>query len=67
MRKVSFMRQRTTASGIPWSVFAITVAGAFVVALDLSIVNVAFPSIGRSIVRTTFSRIQSLTGLKRGC
>ncbi|MEY2458529.1 MAG: hypothetical protein QOG30_359 [Acidimicrobiaceae bacterium] len=42
------MTQRTSASGIPWSVFAITVAGAFVVALDLSIVNVAFPSIGRS-------------------
>ncbi|MEY2453140.1 MAG: hypothetical protein QOD92_2714 [Acidimicrobiaceae bacterium] len=42
------MTQRTSASGIPWSVFAITVAGAFVVALDLSIVNVAFPSITRS-------------------
>jgi EmrB/QacA subfamily drug resistance transporter len=40
--------QRTSASGIPWAVFAITVAGAFVVALDLSIVNVAFPSIERS-------------------
>jgi EmrB/QacA subfamily drug resistance transporter len=42
------MMQRTSASGIPWSVFAITVTGAFVVALDLSIVNVAFPSIERS-------------------
>jgi EmrB/QacA subfamily drug resistance transporter len=33
---------------IPWPVFFVAVAGAFVVALDLSIVNVAFPSIGRS-------------------
>jgi EmrB/QacA subfamily drug resistance transporter len=34
--------------GIPWPVFAVTVAAAFMVALDLSIVNVAFPSIRRS-------------------
>lgn len=33
---------------IPWTVFAITVTGAFMVALDLSIVNVAFPSIEES-------------------
>src|SRR5438270_701199 len=33
---------------LPWGVFAVTVAGAFMVALDLSIVNVAFPSITRS-------------------
>jgi EmrB/QacA subfamily drug resistance transporter len=33
---------------IPWAVFAITVTGAFMVALDLSIVNVAFPSIEES-------------------
>ena len=33
---------------IPWPVFFVTVAGAFVVALDLSIVNVAFPSIEAS-------------------
>jgi hypothetical protein len=33
---------------IPWPVFAVTVAGAFMVALDLSIVNVAFPSIEAS-------------------
>jgi EmrB/QacA subfamily drug resistance transporter len=33
---------------IPWRAFAVTVAGAFVVALDLSIVNVAFPSIEAS-------------------
>jgi EmrB/QacA subfamily drug resistance transporter len=33
---------------IPWPVFLVTVAGAFVVALDLSIVNVAFPSITAS-------------------
>ena len=37
-----------TRAGIPWPVFAVTVAGAFMVALDLSIVNVAFPSIERS-------------------
>src|SRR5688500_10837570 len=34
--------------GIPWPVFTVTVAAAFMVALDLSIVNVAFPSIRRS-------------------
>ena len=33
---------------IPWPVFAVTVAAAFMVALDLSIVNVAFPSIRQS-------------------
>src|SRR5258705_4894138 len=42
-----FMKQRST-SEIPWPVFAVTVAAAFMVALDLSIVNVAFPSIKRS-------------------
>ena len=36
------------APRIPWPVFLVTVAGAFVVALDLSIVNVAFPSIKAS-------------------
>ena len=45
---VRCMTQRTTTTGIPWSVFAVTVTGAFIVALDLSIVNVAFPSIERS-------------------
>ena len=39
---------RSHASSIPWPVFAVTVAAAFVVALDLSIVNVAFPSMRRS-------------------
>ena len=34
-----------TQPRIPWPVFFVAVAGAFVVALDLSIVNVAFPSI----------------------
>ena len=42
-----FMKQRS-GSGIPWTVFAVTVVAAFMVALDLSIVNVAFPSIKRS-------------------
>src|SRR5437660_4841180 len=42
-----FMTQRTRAE-IPWSVFTVTVAAGFMVALDLSIVNVAFPSIRRS-------------------
>lgn len=36
------------ADAIPRAVFAVTVTGAFVVALDLSIVNVAFPSIEAS-------------------
>src|SRR3954466_8987645 len=42
-----FMTQRTRAE-IPWPVFAVTVVAAFMVALDLSIVNVAFPSIKQS-------------------
>ena len=41
------MKQREQA-GIPWPGFAVTVAAAFMVALDPSIVNVAFPSICRS-------------------
>lgn len=40
--------KKRSGSEIPWPVFAVTVAAAFVVALDLSIVNVAFPSIERS-------------------
>ncbi len=46
------MTQRSAAraerGAIPWPVFAVTVTGAFMVALDLSIVNVAFPSIETS-------------------
>jgi EmrB/QacA subfamily drug resistance transporter len=42
---------------IPWPVFFVTVAGAFVVALDLSIVNVAFPSIERSFPDATTSTL----------
>jgi EmrB/QacA subfamily drug resistance transporter len=38
---------------LPWGAFAVTVAGAFVVALDLSIVNVAFPSIESSFSDAT--------------
>jgi len=48
--------------GIPWPAFAVTVAGAFVVALDLSIVNVAFPSIEASfpgVSTTTLSWVLS--------
>ena len=41
------MKQRS-GSQIPWPVFAVTVTAAFMVALDLSIVNVAFPSIRSS-------------------
>lgn len=41
------MKQPTT-DRLPLPVFAVTVTGAFVVALDLSIVNVAFPSIEAS-------------------
>lgn len=36
------------SSAIPWPVFVVTVSAAFIVALDLSIVNVAFPSIRES-------------------
>lgn len=52
-----FMKQRTP-SEIPWPVFAVTVAAGFMVALDLSIVNVAFPSITESfpaVSRATLS------------
>jgi EmrB/QacA subfamily drug resistance transporter len=42
-----FMK-KSSGSEIPWPVFVVTVAAAFMVALDLSIVNVAFPSIRRS-------------------
>jgi EmrB/QacA subfamily drug resistance transporter len=38
-------------------VFFVSVAGAFVVALDLSIVNVAFPSIGRSFPEASTSTL----------
>jgi EmrB/QacA subfamily drug resistance transporter len=42
---------------IPWPVFFVTVTGAFVVALDLSIVNVAFPSIEASFPDATTSTL----------
>jgi len=45
------------AGRIPWPVFAVTVAGAFVVALDLSIVNVAFPSIRESFPEASTSTL----------
>lgn len=38
----------TPSQAVPSAVFAVTVTGAFMVALDLSIVNVAFPSITAS-------------------
>jgi EmrB/QacA subfamily drug resistance transporter len=38
---------------VPRAVFALTVTGAFIVALDLSIVNVAFPSIRQSFPGTS--------------
>ena len=47
---------------VPRAVFAVTVTGAFVVALDLSIVNVAFPSIEASfpdVATTTLSWVLS--------
>ena len=54
---VSFMKEltdRNPASANPlaqpalWQVFAVTSLGAFVVSLDLSIVNVAFPALARA-------------------
>ena len=47
------MKQR---SEIPWPAFGVTVAAAFMVALDLSIVNVAFPSI-----RGSFPEVSTAT------
>ncbi|MFL6204853.1 MAG: MFS transporter [Acidimicrobiales bacterium] len=53
------MTQPTVSPGprMPWPVFSVAVAGAFVVALDLSIVNVAFPSIGRSFPEASTSTL----------
>src|SRR3990170_7378908 len=42
------MSERSSQSAIPWPGFAVTGTGAFMVARDLSIVNVAFPSIRQS-------------------
>jgi EmrB/QacA subfamily drug resistance transporter len=56
------MTQRSAEDRIPPAVFAVTVVGAFMVALDLSIVNVAFPSIQRSfddVSTTTLSWVLS--------
>lgn len=39
---------KPSSGDIPWPVFLVTVSAAFIVALDLSIVNVAFPSIRES-------------------
>ena len=47
-RRVRCMTQPSSPTALPRTVFAITVAGAFMVSLDLSIVNVAFPSIRAS-------------------
>lgn len=57
--KVSRMEQPSPprAARIPWPVFLVTVTGAFVVALDLSIVNVAFPSIERSFPEASTSTL----------
>src|SRR3954470_7557001 len=53
MRCMTQPTAEATGHGIPWPVFAVTVTGAFVVALDLSIVNVAFPSIKQSFPETS--------------
>ncbi|HUP84634.1 MAG TPA: MFS transporter [Acidimicrobiales bacterium] len=56
------MTKRSDEDRIPATVFAITVTGAFMVALDLSIVNIAFPSIERSfagVSTTTLSWVLS--------
>ena len=56
------MTQRSGDEKIPAAVFAVTVAGAFMVALDLSIVNIAFPSLTRSfasVSTTTLSWVLS--------
>ena len=50
------MKQPTT-DATPLPVFAVTVTGAFVVALDLSIVNVAFPSIEASFDEASTSTL----------
>ncbi|WP_436792893.1 MFS transporter [Actinospongicola halichondriae] len=49
MKQLKNSTESPTA-GVSWPIFAVTVAAAFMVALDLSIVNVAFPSIRTSFV-----------------
>src|SRR4051794_8696965 len=61
-RRVRFMTQPIEEPKLPLAVFAIAVAGAFMVSLDLSIVNVAFPSIRESfdtVSTTTLSWVLS--------
>src|SRR5688500_5727975 len=50
------MTQPNESGRLPRPVFAVTVAAAFMVALDLSIVNVAFPSI-----RSSFPDVSAAT------
>ena len=49
--------KQPAADRLPLPVFAVTVTGAFVVALDLSIVNVAFPSIEASFAGASTSTL----------
>jgi EmrB/QacA subfamily drug resistance transporter len=50
---VSLLNERTQLAVVPRGPFLVTVAGAFMVALDLSIVNVAFPSMSASFPDTS--------------
>jgi len=55
---VSFMK-KLAHPGSPslWQVFAITSLGAFVVSLDLSIVNVAFPALAKAFPDATRAQL----------
>lgn len=54
MKKLSEPPARGVSSGAPlWQVFLLTSLGAFVVSLDMSIVNVAFPALAKSFPLAT--------------
>jgi len=54
--RVSFMKKLDTLPSL-WQVFAITSLGAFVVSLDLSIVNVAFPALAKAFPDATRAQL----------
>src|SRR5688500_3445421 len=54
--RVSFMKKLTGAPSL-WPVFVVTSLGAFVVSLDLSIVNVAFPAMAHTFAQASRAQL----------
>lgn len=48
---------RRPRSGLPWSVLVVTALAVFMAFLDLTIVNIAFPSIARSFAGTSLANL----------